>query len=123
MDGLRRKSDENWQASEKCFVNGLFNAAASRLYYSVFQAVRYSDAMKALPAPIPKDSSPKHHAAELAVGSCGQDVRSAKRHFSELLILRETADYDPEPVEAEELQPHFDRAQRIRSFFIGRVTS
>ena len=51
MNGLRHKSDENWRAAETCFENGMVNAAASRLYYSVFQAVRYSDAVKPLPKP------------------------------------------------------------------------
>jgi len=69
----------------------MVNAAANRLYYSVFQAVRYSDAMKPLRKRIPTDNSPKHHAAEQAVGSRGKDARNAKRHFAKLLSLRETA--------------------------------
>lgn len=123
MKGLRQKSDENWRAAKACFEDGMINAAASRLYYSVFQAVRYSDAVRALPVRIPKDSPPKHHAAERAVGSCGTDSRRAKRHFAKLLDLRETADYDPEPVQGEQLQPCFETARRIRSFFIARAAS
>lgn len=122
MVGLRRKSGQNWQAADLCFDNELYDSAASRYYYSTFQAVLYSH--RALPiagADIPGGRGPKHSRVEKAVGMIGKDGRKARRDYGRLLVLRETADYDPEPVGKEVLELLKPLAERIRNFFLSRV--
>ena len=36
---MRDKSDENWKVGQRCLQDGDLNAATSRLYYGLFQAV------------------------------------------------------------------------------------
>ena len=122
VDGLLQKSQENWEAASLCLSQGLWNAAASRFYYSVFQAILLSATRKPVPGiSVPSDSSAKHGLMERVVGAIGKDARRAKRSYGRLLALREKADYKPEPVARAEIEMVLQDAKSIRQFFLNRL--
>jgi len=124
VDGLRLKSEKNWQVGCLCLEHGYIDAAANRLYYAVFQAVLLSVKAKQVSNTIAvrdNDTSSKHTIMRRAVGAEGIGRRNASRQFGRLQSLRETADYDPEPVQEEELRGLISYAQGIKRFWLQRT--
>ena len=123
MNGLRQKSEQNWQAGELCFGREMFDAAASRFYYATFQAVyRYFCMHPAtcIDIPTPANQS-KHIQVERGVASFEKDIARARRNFKRMKSLRVTADYDPEPVNKKKLFDTKKEADKVRKFFLSRA--
>lgn len=122
LKGLRHKSEQNWLAAEACRKERLYDAAASRLYYSVFQAVYLSAKAKRVPGvdiPERKDQGSKHSAMITFVKVVGGSTQ--RRVYLELRALRETADYEPEPVEQAKYEALVQGAAEIRDCYLRRA--
>jgi hypothetical protein len=115
---MRGKSDENWRVGQRCLADGDMNAAASRLYYAVFQVV-YGYALQH--RGYRYDGSGGVH-ADMArvVDSEINDKRGSGQVYRKLKGLRETADYDREPADHLVLTEVWPKAERIRNIFIKK---
>lgn len=112
---MRQKSDENWQAGSGCLAAGHVNAAASRIYYAVFQAVlHFARTKRGYDDP----GHGAHSAMARVVWNTGMGSRMYGRIFSDLMRLRETADYDPESVEDPKIRSVLNDADTIRKYFL-----
>lgn len=96
---MRDKSDENWRVGHRCLQDGDVNAATSRLYYGVCQAVlAWARAKKG------------YTKTEGIHGDMCRFVRTEGKSrylygptFVGLRGLRETADYQPDPPDVDAL--------------------
>ena len=104
---------------KSCLEQGQVNAAANRLYYSVFQAVLYFS----------RNKRPGHE--EVKGGVHTRMARVVKTHgktaahsgaiFEDLLALRETADYDKESPEKSDIESLLNDAEKIRKFHLDEA--
>jgi len=112
---MRAKSDENWRVGNQCLAAGDLNAAASRLYYAVFEAVLYYAKVKK--GYVRRPGVSVHSLMGQYVRSVGKGRVLYSRVFAMMMGLRETADYEPEtPEEVQSLLHHLDE---IRQYFLG----
>ena len=115
---LCEKSDENWQAFELCRQNGQYNAAANRLYYSVFLAVfDYGTRTQQMDLAETGEARGSRHvdARNLVGRKLGRKCREA---YHDLKWLREVADYRPESVTADDLEENEQHASNLRELFL-----
>ncbi len=118
--GVKAKARENLEAARRLLAIGLLNAAASRLYYSVFQAaVRVLLRRSGLPAAAQGGARAwSHGRVENSVaGIRGQ--REDGVLFEELRALRERANYDRESLTKWEIDRCWPDAER----FVRQATS
>ena len=109
---LIEKSDENWELADQLRNDGNYDAAANRLYYSLFQAV------KAYAIKFGKmnedDSVSVHSAAKRIVREDNEDHRL----FGDAMEMRERSDYQSSHVAASELPIDFvHKAELLRSHY------
>ena len=117
-DYLKQKSDENWKAARLCRDGRMFQAAASRFYYALYQASRYwADKCGIVGI---KETFPDVHAtmANVVGNSAGSEARDCREVMNDLKDLRVRADYRPELVAAEEVEETAQRASAVRGFFL-----
>src|ERR1700722_16774383 len=93
---LAKKSDQTWKEGQDCLSKGLVDAAANRIYYAVFQAVKGFAIQK---GEMSMETQEGVHRKVLEVvrggGGTGQYYR---KRLNDLLGLRLIADYMPESV-------------------------
>jgi len=97
------KSEENWNIFEQLRSSNFFDAAASRLYYSLFQAVK-AFALKT--GTMTEDDSLNVHvkAKDIVRQNCSSSIYHA---FCDALEMRVRADYESRRVLASEFSQHF----------------
>ena len=110
------KSSQNLEVGKECLNKGQYDAAASRIYYAVFQAVLNWVRLKRGFVE-QKDV----HAAITRLMKVGTSSHLYHESFNNLRILRVKADYDPEPVEREELEDLLPMCERIIAFYKRQV--
>ena len=105
--GLYPKAKENLGVGARCMVDGHCNAAASRLYYSAFQAAAWALACAGMsPQSITADAMTWNHTMvrqNLGKILSPSTDRTHLRNYLVLKALREKADYAPEDVSKGEL--------------------
>ena len=115
---MRNKSEENWSVGQRCLQQGDFNAAANRLYYSVFQAVLYFAKKKLMY--VPNRSEGRAHARMAHVAaSRGSEIYG--RAFKRLMGLRETADYEAETPAGGMILKISQESDAVRNFFLNEA--
>src|SRR5262245_21683353 len=117
---FRTKSQENWTAANRCLNDiPLPNAAATRFYYSLFQAARYW-ADKAGCVSIGDRFDDVHATMANAVGNnAGPRGRELRSTMNDVYDLRIRADYKPEALIADDLDEALrGRAKAARDFFL-----
>ena len=112
IPALIKKSDENWELSERLRKSGSYNAAANRLYYSVFQAVKAyavkSGKMK------PDEDVSVHRTANRIVKGDNENHRA----FGDAMEMRERGDYQDDSVyESEFSQKFLCEADSLRQHY------
>lgn len=113
---MKDKSDENWGVGCRCLEEGNCNSAASRLYYSAFQAVlRYARKRESYKR---MQSRSVHADMAEVVGRVGVASKYFGRRFIDLKALRETADYEPDTPPKEEIEELQEDCDKIRQFFL-----
>jgi uncharacterized protein (UPF0332 family) len=116
---MKDKSNENWIAGQKCLDDGNVNAAASRYYYGVLQAVLgWARAKKGY------DRTQKggvHSKMAEFVRSEGKGRDFYGRKFAELQSLRETADYQPEPADETDLRSLLPDCEKMREYYLKKA--
>lgn len=110
------KSDLTWHDGMSCLNEGRFNAAASRLYYAVFQAI-YGFAIQRDLMAMDSSEPGRHRTAIRIAGGHGRHPREAREAVSMLYELRVKADYRPEDVDEPDLRDVLDKANRTRQYF------
>ena len=119
VDSYVRKADESLSGAESEYVNGRFNNCANRAYYACFQAAIAALLQEGIRAS-------GGHWAHTYVQSqfVGQVINRRHRYpsglrsaLSELLTLRQTADYDPDPIS----RPEANRGLRRSREFVETV--
>jgi hypothetical protein len=116
---LRQKSDKNWEEGNHCLKSGMIDAAASRLYYAVFEAV-YGFGIHNKDATIdsPVGTEKSKHALAIAIVKTHRS--SHTRYFITLKGLRIRADYRPESVNREQITDELmTKIANIREYFIN----
>ena len=101
-------------------ASGSLNAAASRLYYSVVQAVKCHGIAKH-GWQVDTSNSPIHGEAARLVGT-GERGNVYRGHFLRLKSLREKADYLPEGVERWEIDGLLGNASEIRLHHLKKAS-
>ena len=109
------KSNENWAVGTACVETGDVNVAASRLYYSVFQAVLGWARSRRGYQHDPRDSV--HRDMLRMVEQEPETNRKFGRVFRRLRGLRQVADYDPEPADKRQLVEAMDVAEVMRRHY------
>lgn len=111
---MRDKSEENWQVGQRCLMDGNLNAASSRIYYATLQAVLFwARAKKGY-----SKTAETHKDMCKFVASEGKQSRFYGQKFRDMRALRETADYQPDPTDAEELNQLIPDCKQIRDYFL-----
>jgi HEPN domain. len=110
---VRDKSEENWNAGYACLDAEHYNAAASRFYYAVFQAVLFYARKKQQY----KHQPNKIHSDMMSYVERQNNPRWL-RVFSQLKGLRVTADYDPDRLQKNDIQKILNEADDIRKSFL-----
>ncbi len=109
---LLEKSKENWSAFEQLRGDDKLDAAANRLYYSIFQAVK-AYAVVTGKTKIDETNS-VHNMMKRIVSAEGGDART----FSDAMEMRKTADYMPQSITMLELDQDFRfKADALRQSF------
>ncbi len=117
---MKAKARENLEAARRLLALGLLNAAASRLYYSMFQASVHALVRRSgSPADARRGARAWSHGRVegLVAGIRGQPEDQVL--FQELRALRERADYDRESLTKWEIDRRWPDAER----FVLQVTS
>jgi len=114
------KADENWGAYHCCLEGKHFNAAASRLYYSVFQDIYWWAQLIGKLDPN-RDKTDVHSKVLLLVKAyCEKHPLSVNfvfRDLQKLLELRRSADYDTDLLNRDDVVPLEGPAESIRIYF------
>ena len=113
---MLNKSSQNLDVGKECLANSQYDAAASRVYYAVFQAVLNWVRVK---KGFVKQNDV--HGAITRLMKVGTSSHLYHESFNNLRILRVKADYDPEPVEREELEDLLPTCERIIAFYRKQV--
>jgi uncharacterized protein (UPF0332 family) len=111
---LSDKAKTNLQAGEILAAAGLFDPAASRFYYAMFQAaVHRLNALGWTPARLSSGAVEWNHTMVANNVLLVRRLRSDRDLYADMLRLRERADYDDESVGREKLA---SRVVAIRAF-------
>lgn len=117
---MRNKSDENWRIVSLCLQNGTLNAAASRLYYAVFQAVlAYAKAKKEYI----RDPDVSVHIKMSSYVRDTPDGKFYERVYKLLIISRTTADYEPETPPDPRIGSLYKDSGSMRQYFFNLAES
>ena len=114
---MRAKSEENWKVGTQCLDTGSLNAAASRLYYAVFQAVLGFAATKQ--GYVHKAGA--HRDMVRVVRSHGKGRERYGDAFEDLMELRIKADYLPVTPDDGEIRTLLTDADAIRRFYLNKA--
>lgn len=117
---MQAKSEENWMVGNRCLAEGSFNAAANRLYYSVFQAVLMFAVAK---RGYVYEGSGVHSAMTHIVQSQGQARLHYGAVFRDLLTLRYTADYDSDSPSGDEIKTLLADSEAIRKYYLKKANT
>jgi uncharacterized protein (UPF0332 family) len=115
------KAEENWRAYQNCMSERCYNAAASRLYYSVFQVIfLWAQKKKNY-----KDNPVKSIHAEM-IGLVNKIVDQQEMPFTlndlrELRELRRVADYERDMLNRDEIVRHEPLANIMRMWFLKEI--
>ena len=115
---MQAKSKENWTVGTQCLGTGALNAAASRLYYAVFQAVLGFATAKQ--GHVYKGHG-EHKAMRDIVRRTGKGRERYGDVFEDLMGLRITADYAREEPDETELRELVNDADAIRRYYLGKA--
>ena len=115
---LIEKSDANWELANQLRKDGMFDAAANRFYYSLFQAVKaYAIKIKKMAE---SDSTGVHSQALRLV----KDDKEDSDTFSLAMSLRKSADYLYYQTTASDLCHDFVyKADLLRTHYKNRAAS
>lgn len=117
---MRNKSEENWRVVSLCLHYDTLNAAASRLYYAVFQAVlTYAIAKKEY---VYNPEVSVHLLMRNYVRET-PDGKFFERVFSKLLSLRITADYELETPPKKQIESFMKDSGEMRRYFFTLAES
>lgn len=115
------KAEENWRAYHNCMSDKCYNAAASRLYYAVFQVI-FLWAQKKKDY---KDNPTKNVHKEMIELVKQTDEHQQKpftvRDLRELKELRRVADYERDMLNKEEIVRHEPLANSMRMWFLKEI--
>jgi len=115
---LKLKSEKCWELADTLRGSDDFNNSASRMYYSVFQAVVYY-AMKKKGYDPEEAQRRRENAHNTMNRIVDEEISQYADSYEEMRQLRNKADYDPEDVVASDFGHHFIvEMQGIRSFFL-----
>lgn len=98
---LIKKSDENWLLSEQLRSDGKLNAAANRLYYSIFQAI------KAYAVKSGKMENGDKVSVHRTANRIVKDEKKDYRTFGDAMDMRERGDYEDDSVSPSEFSQKF----------------
>jgi uncharacterized protein (UPF0332 family) len=112
---MHDKSKENWNCGISLLGQGSFNAATSRLYYGLFQAVLLY-ARKRSDYAETRDN--KHVKMIEVVSKDPTNGKSYRRLLYDFKKHRETADYDPDPVDIAEVKRILNDCQLMREHYL-----
>lgn len=114
---MRNKSDENWQVGQRCLNNGDINAATSRLYYGVFQAVlTWARIRKGY-----NKTTDVHGDMCRFVKTEGKHSNHCGKVFAEMRGFRESADYQPDTPPIDEIKELLDTCDKIRAYYLQQA--
>lgn len=112
---MRDKSDENWRVGNKCLEDGDLNVAASRIYYATFQSVLdWARKTKGYTKEVGA-----HQDMCQYVKAEGKQGSYFGRKFREMRTLRETADYQTDPPDKDDLENLLTDCTKIRNYYFG----
>jgi len=101
-------------------AEGSVNAVANRLYYSVFQAVLVFATAK-------QGYVYKGYGAHAAMALIVRSQCKARQHYGEvfedLMTLRLTADYEPDPPNGEEIKMLLADSEAIRKYYLNKANN
>lgn len=118
---MRNKSYENWEVGCDCLKQGRFNAAASRLYYGVFQAVlTYAREKKNY---VHQAGKTDHAAMANIVWTTGKACGKYGRVFNKMMSLRETSDYERETPTLTKINEVLKDSGEIRNYFLEKAAN
>jgi len=118
---MRDKSEENWRVGTQCLDDGDLNVAASRIYYATFQAVLAWASAKKEYIYNPRESA--HSKMYRYVRSEGKARALYGRVLADMQGLRETADYQPDPPDKEQLKELLPDCKRIQDYYLKMAES
>lgn len=124
-DAMQGKSDENWDVGNNCLHNNQINAAASSIYYAVYQAVisLYRKETLLKPDTDNNKGAGKHRKMVMFVRNHGKAGNYFSNIYASLLDLRTTADYDGrEAPDKDELESLLSDANKIREFYFREAS-
>jgi uncharacterized protein (UPF0332 family) len=113
---MRDKSEANWKLGIECLNKGHVNAAANRLYYSVFQAVQHYATLKENYVYI-RGQTRAHGEMRNYVRNNKIGAKQFERDFQIMMGLRETADYDNDTPEKYRIEQLIEGLTKIRKCF------
>ena len=112
---LAAKSTQTWVEGKECLNQGHINAAASRLYYAVFQSVK-GYAIHKGEMTMDDDNGVHRTVLNIVYGGGGKG-KYYRRKLNELFQLRVIADYKPEPVNKADLEELLAVAEEMRVYY------
>lgn len=116
---MQGKSEENWRVGQRCLSEGDLNAATSRLYYGVFQSVlMWARAKKGFTG----TGSSVHYEMCRLVSNEGHQRVVFGRTLQSLRMMREVADYQPDPPNAERLNALLPTCERMKDYYQLKAT-
>jgi len=119
-EGLRSKSNENWQAARDCEDRLQFNAATSRYYYSLYEAARFwLDKEGTLQFDVSIRDDLHVTIANIIGTQIAENGRKFREVLNELKELRVVADYRVESVDEDEMRKVTEDAVEVRAFFLA----
>ena len=117
---MQAKSEENWMVGNRCLAEGSVNAAANRLYYSVFQAVLVFATAK-------QGYVYKGYGAHADMAFIVRSQGKARQYYGEvfegLMTLRITADYEPDPPRGNEIKALLKDSEAIRQYYLNKANN
>ena len=112
---MREKSNENWSVGRYCLDNGHVNAAASRLYYAVFNAVLvWARAKKGYEG----TGSSVHGDMYRLLRVEGKARFRYAPLLRDMRELREVADYQPDSPDVNDLQSMMKVCGEMREYYL-----
>jgi hypothetical protein len=115
---MQAKSDENWRVGQRCLDDGDINVACSRLYYAVMQAVlTWARAQK----DVKPDEREIHGKLYRLVAGEGKARVVNGPTFKRLRALRDTADYERDPPDEDELRACLPRGEAMRTEYFRKA--
>ncbi|MGI6356274.1 MAG: HEPN domain-containing protein [Lentisphaerae bacterium] len=124
---LKAKSDENWECVEILGLrpNNHFNAATSRMYYSIFLLVKSemvrNNANPALPAVAKMTMDATTGVHKFVADYLDYLDPKLGRCYKKLVSLRVKADYDPAPITQEEFEKAYAAWSERRKEFVSNL--